>query len=284
MSKVGAVRRALHDGGVPELARRTRRWLAGRVDRGPAAPPAPAAKRVPAQRRRPRATDVDHARALAWFEGRRAVYERLADVAAPYVEPTGTFLDVGANIGYFTRVLAERVGFTGTAHLFEPIPHLAELCAQTLDGAPYRAVVHPFGLSEADDELDIFVGDDGNLGWNTLVAVKATGTMQAERIAVRRFSDLDLAHGAAPDFVKIDVEGAEHRVLAGMLDALDRWERRPAILCEIGWGRSHPQWSEELAVFDRLGGLGYRVTTLDGDPVDPGDLERTTDVLFVPTD
>jgi FkbM family methyltransferase len=285
MSKVEAVRRALRAGGVPELVRRTRLWLAGQVHPGDLPAPRKAATKAPGRPRtkapaRPRATDVDHARALAWFESRRDVYERLADVAAPYVEPTGTFLDVGANIGFFTRVLAERVGFTGTAHLFEPIPNLAALCAQTLADAPYRAVVHPFGLSDADAELDIYVGGDGNLGWNTIVAERANDAMQAERIAVRRFSDLDL--GAPPGFVKVDVEGAEHRVLAGMLDAFDRWERQPVILCEIGWGRTHPHWDEELAVFDRLRALGYRMTTLDGEAVDLGTLDHTTDVLLLP--
>jgi FkbM family methyltransferase len=282
MSKVQAVRRALDDGGVAEVVRRSRVWLAGKVYPGPLPRPRTARKPAPRQAR-PHATDVDHARALAWFEGRRPVYERLADAVAPYVDRDGTFLDVGANIGYFTKVLAARTGFRGTAHLFEPIPNLATLCAQTLADTPYRAVVHRFGLSDADAQLDIYVGADGNLGWNTMVAERASDGMLPVRIEVRRFSDLDLASpDEAPGFVKIDVEGAEHRVLAGMLDALERWERRPVMLCEIGWGRHHPQWDEELAVFERLRDLGYRVVDLDGAPVELAALERTTDVLFLP--
>jgi FkbM family methyltransferase len=287
MSTVQAVRRARAEGGPRELARRTARWLAAR-GRTPAPTPAPTparARRKAAPRPAPRATDVDHARALAWFDRRREVYDGLAAAAAPYVEPDGTFLDVGANIGYFTRVLAERTGFRGTVHLFEPIPHLASLATRTLADVPYRAVVHPFGLSDEDAELDIYVSGDGNLGWNTMVAAKAGATMRPERIAVRRFDGLglpDLDPEVVPSFVKVDVEGAEHRVLAGMLGALTTWPSRPVILCEVGWGSGHPDWAAELAVFERLAGLGYRTVDLDRQPLDVTTLERTTDVLFLP--
>ena len=232
MTKLDAVQNALREGGVPELVRRTRLWTAGRIYPGDmpeprrARPPAKVAT-APKKPAAPvsTASDVEHAEAFAWFEGRRATYERLAD-------------------------------------------------------APYTAHVHEFGLSNEDASIDIFVGGDGNLGWNTIVAEKANAGMRSSQIQVRAFSGAGIDD--VPSFIKIDVEGAEHRVITGMVEALAAWPTKPAILCEIGWGVTHPQWEAELAAFGDLIAIGYSVVDLDGQPVDVTTLSATTDVLFLP--
>lgn len=201
---------------------------------------------------------------------------------APFLPRDGVLLDVGANIGFFTQVLTERTGFRGRAHLFEPVPNLADLCIETAARLPCASTVHRVGLGDADARLTIFVSSDGNLGWNTMVEQKARGKQMAPvEVEVVRFDGLGLAD--VPDLVKIDIEGAEHRVLTGMLPALRRWSPRPAILCEVGWGNGHPEWAQELAAFDALVALGYETRLVDGAPVDVRDLRRTTDVLFVPS-
>lgn len=291
MSKLDSVQSALKEGGVPELVRRTRLWTAARIYPGTIPAPRPPAK--PQRKAQAKATgapkpvvpkatasDVAHAEALAWFEGRRATYERLAAAVAPYVDPQGVFYDVGGNIGFFTKVLAEQTAFTGTVHLFEPVPNLAKLCAMTLDGVPYTAHIHEFGLSNEDASIDIFVSGDGNLGWNTIVADKASSGMVRSQIQVRAFNGAGITD--VPTFIKIDVEGAEHRVFAGMVQSLASWPTKPAILCEIGWGIHHPQWAEELAAFGDLAAIGYQATDLEGNPIDLTTLTKTTDVLFLP--
>ena len=281
VSKIASARNALREGGISELTRRTRLWMAGRIYPGDIPQP-----RQPRQPRRPAApkpsaSDVDHERAYAWFESRRSTYEELAAASAPYVDPDGVFFDVGGNIGYFTKVLAETVGFRGAVHLFEPVPNLAALCAITLKDVPYDVHIHQFGLAEQDATADIYIGADGNLGWNTMVAEKTQAGMSAMKIQIRAFADLEIA--SIPTFVKIDVEGAEHRVIEGMLASLRSWPTRPTILCEIGWGRNHPQWNDELAVFAELESLGYRTVDLGGSPVVLADLDKTTDVIFLPS-
>lgn len=280
MSKVKSVRAALRAGGMPELVRRTRLWLARQIYPGTMpVPRKPRPKKQPDLTQRS-ARSVDHPHAIAWFEGRRATYERLAAAVAPYVDRDGCFYDVGANIGYFTKILAETTDFHGSVHLFEPVPNLYRLCEQTLEGAPYQAHIHPFGLSDTDQELEIFVSSQGNLGWNTIVAERAGAGMDPVRIQVRAFDSSGVAD--VPSLIKIDVEGAEYLVLRGLLPSLASWTPMPAILCEIGWGQAHPQWEDELETFAELASLGYRSTDLDGSPVDVTQIRRTTDVLFLP--
>ena len=69
----------------------------------------------------------------------------------------------------------------------------------------------------------------------------------------------------APDFIKIDVEGAEKRVLLGMKSTLGL--HRPTIVCEVHYAVS----DFEQFVVDELGPLGYEIRTLDGRPIPNSD-------------
>ena len=75
-------------------------------------------------------------------------------------------------------------------------------------------------------------------------------------------------------FIKIDVEGAEWMVLNGMRECIRKWNPKPIMLIEIGWGTNHPNREKELAEFNYLFDNGYKKITLD-------DVD-TTDKIFIP--
>jgi FkbM family methyltransferase len=278
MGKAAAAWSALNEGGPRELISRTRSWGARALNPDAAlipevAPPAPSA---PAGKN---AANVGFAQATNFFQKRHANYERLADAIAPHLDPDGVLFDIGANIGYFSMVVGDRTGFRGSAHLFEPIPHLAQFCFRTLADADFSIAVHQYGLSDRDGNVDIFIDTQGNFGWNTMIGERAT-YMTPQRITVRRFDGIGLR--AVPSVIKIDVEGAEYLVLRGLLPALRSWDTRPPILCEVAWGaQGHPAWDAELEVFEELKQLGYRPTNLDGEPVVLEEITQTQDIMFV---
>jgi FkbM family methyltransferase len=279
MGKAAAAWSALNQGGPRELITRTRSWGARALDPAPAAAP-PAPVTAPAKPGA-NAANVGFGQATRFFKQRHANYEKLADAIKPHLDPDGVLFDIGANIGYFSMVVGDRTGFRGAAHLFEPIPHLAQFCFKSLAKAEFAVSVHQFGLSDSDDQVDIFIDTQGNFGWNTMVSERAA-KMTPQRILVRRFDGIGLT--VVPSVIKIDVEGAEYLVLRGLLPAIRSWEKRPPILCEIGWGaQGHPAWDQELAVFAELTELGYRPTTLEGEPVVLEEIDKTCDVLFLPS-
>lgn len=126
----------------------------------------------------------------------------------------------------------------------------------------------------------MLIAGNGNIGWNTLITAVADPDMEKIKVPVKTFDAAGIM--ATPTFIKIDVEGAEYQVLAGMATTLRFWEPLPTILCEIGWGKTHPDWSAELAAFDSLARLGYRFLDLDGNSVVIDTLNCTTDVLCLP--
>lgn len=288
MGKPAAAWSALHQGGPRELIARTRSWGARALDPGALDPGAPdrAGESGPDDTtaagtglQKKNALNVGFAHATRFFESGHENYEKLADAISPYLDPEGVLYDIGANIGYFSLVVGQRTEFRGQAHLFEPIPHLARFIFRTLADAEFSLAVHQYGLSDNDGQVDIFIDTAGNFGWNTMISERAQ-RMTPQRIKVRRFDSIGLT--AAPSVIKIDVEGAEYLVLRGLLPALRTWATRPPILCEVGWGADgHPAWQEELAVFEELRQLGYRPTSLTGEPVALAEIDRTCDILFL---
>ena len=104
--------------------------------------------------------------------------------------------------------------------------------------------------------------------------------MEKVRIKLKQFENCK--PDVIPTFIKIDVEGSEYMVLRGMLDSLKTWMPLPVILCEVGWGTSHPNWDEELKVFDELKEIGYSFCDLEGVEIDESSISGTTDILLIP--
>ena len=111
----------------------------------------------------------------------------------------------------------------------------------------------------------MFLGKE-NLGWNTLVSQKVDGdnSGNVEHVMCVGFDDFFNAELKLDrvDFVKIDVEGHEHKVLEGMMDTLRRF--MPIIFTEIAWGKDeNPDWDREKEVFQKLFDMGYAPHDLD---------------------
>ena len=223
---------------------------------------------------------ISYEEALQWFERRKDSYEELIIAVAPLVDPQGTMFDVGANIGYFSLLLMEEIHFSGNAYLFEPVPNLANLCKSTFKDKPYKTQVFDFALSDQDGEFEMFTAGDGNIGWNTFISQNTAPDMQNVTVKSKRFDSAGIE--VIPSFIKIDVEGAEYKVLQGMMKSLNAWKPLPVILCEVAWGQNHPHWKEELAVFDELGKLGYDFCDLKKGKIEIAELKKTTDVILMP--
>lgn len=146
---------------------------------------------------------------MRWFE-----WESVQRVL-PIVRPGMTVIDVGAHIGYYTRILSELVGPTGQVLAFEPDPENYAVLQRNLAAPRYRNVVL-FNFAVADrDEMRPFYISPGNSN-HSLVP----GYTEAQSVFEVRCVTLDsvLAERGIEkvDFVKSDTEGGEPLVLAGL--------------------------------------------------------------------
>jgi len=196
----------------------------------------------------------------AWEPATTAVVRKI-------VGPGQVALDVGANIGWYTVILSRLVGPSGRVVAFEPMPEPATLT---------RTHIQLNGLSNAtlqEVALDDHDHEEDNVLFNYSWAVDKTDLVAQPkaRIRFRLLDDLATEIGLSHvDFIKIDVDGYEARMLRGAEGILRR--DRPTLLLEVcdytlqttagrlpaRRGLSPEYGTETRKMLEHLTGLGYR--------------------------
>jgi FkbM family methyltransferase len=169
---------------------------------------------------------------------------KVAGILLDYVQPGQVAYDIGANIGYMSMIMALKAGEKGKVYSFEPAPNA-------------------YGMLEANSHLnrDILfepkrVAIADKVGKETFSffdydVVSRLGDhsgeySDAQVIDVEVFTldhYINVAGIPKPDFLKIDVEGAEMRVLSGMTEVIT--EKHPTMLIEV----HSPELSVEVVPF-----------------------------------
>jgi len=150
--------------------------------------------------------------------------------------PGMTFLDVGANVGYFSLMAAQIVGADGLVVAVEPEPrNLALLRANLWRGGADRTRVLPIAAHDRRDLLELRFNADNRGDHRVGAATDAGGLLVPAARLDDVLGDLHV------DVAKIDTQGSEGEVVAGMAGLL---ARNPAmvVLCEF--------WPEGLAERD----------------------------------
>jgi FkbM family methyltransferase len=129
------------------------------------------------------------------------------------IRPGNVFWDVGAHHGYVSLMAAAAVGSGGRVHAFEPGARNLRMLERHLRwNRVDNVAIEPLALGAFDGEARFGGGDTSKM--------HALGGGD-ERVRVRTARSLVTAGShAAPDVLKIDVEGAEADVLEGALEVL----------------------------------------------------------------
>ena len=172
------------------------------------------------------------------------------------VRPGDVVWDVGANIGSFALLAARVVGPAGRVVAIEP----EAACAAAIRASAARNGMDGLDVREiaaTDRTRDVEMIVVGDSLWTRLASVGEHDLATGRRIVPGcALDDLD---APAPALVKIDVEGAELDVIAGMRRLLA--DVKPVVICEMhGLNR---------AFCGALRDAGYDVINLDGpEPVE----------------
>ena len=139
----------------------------------------------------------------------------------------GAFIDVGANIGYFTLVAAK---YNGHVIAFEPSSHAYVGLQHNLQlnpGLASKVTCYQLGLFNEVGDASLF-----NCAENPGMASLKPFLPQHTKVETVRLARMDDLLGDTPiHFIKVDVEGAEFDVLLGAQNILRRC--RPVVLCEL---------------------------------------------------
>jgi FkbM family methyltransferase len=131
-----------------------------------------------------------------------------------FFRPGLRFLDVGANVGYFSLLVAHRCP-GAVIHAFEPHPLTSQVLALNAWSSGADITTHALALS-ADDRILALTTAPSNLG-DTRSRASEAATMLTPAASLDT-----VLPGAAFDLVKIDVQGFETEVVAGMIGMIRR--------------------------------------------------------------
>ena len=173
-----------------------------------------------------------------------------------HISPGCAAYDIGANHGVHTLLMAKLVGRLGHVYAFEPIPEIM---------ARLRENVQLNGFSNVTC-VELALGDWTGSSWFARGIDSSRGRLVGPSsgelsVGITTLDEYVLGEGhRAPCFVKLDVEGAESRVLSGAKGVLKA--HRPTLLIEL----HNP--TEDVAVGGILRDLGYvAVRICDGSRV-----------------
>jgi FkbM family methyltransferase len=183
-----------------------------------------------------------------------------------FLKPGDVFVDVGANVGLFTLLAAERVKNTGRVFAFEPSPTTFQRLQENVRLNRFQNVrCERVALSDDAETRTLTTSVEGYGAWDSLGAPSAGRRFTTHAVSCCTWDDFacreDLVGRVT--LMKLDVEGWESRVLRGGRNTLARADS-PDLLVEFTDANAQAVGGSCSDIYRSLEGLGYRIYRLDG--------------------
>jgi FkbM family methyltransferase len=176
------------------------------------------------------------------------------------LRPGDTFIDVGANSGWFTALGAQLVGPTGKVVGIEASPPIA---ARLQDNLERNAFTHArVAVAAATSEpgvVDVIPGPAEHTGLTHIDKTSSARSMQVRGDLLPNLLTQDEI--ASARVVKIDVEGAEYDVVAGLRPVLQRFPEDCEFVVEVGPERARGP-GDVADLLDAFAQAGFRPYSL----------------------
>jgi FkbM family methyltransferase len=166
-----------------------------------------------------------------------------------------TVIDCGANIGYFSAILAQQCDLK-RAIAIEGNPKTAHLCRKTLKvlNLEYVELIQAI-LADHPTESYVIPDQPGREPWQQ--AIKADSAQPDQAVRTLTLDNLVLDLRLQPDLIKIDCEGFETLILRGAIKTLKAY--KPALMVECNDRALQAAGSDRRELFGVLRSLGYQL-------------------------
>ena len=168
-------------------------------------------------------------------------------------------VDIGANVGVYTLELARRIGSAGRIWAFEPDPGNAGSLRRNVELNRLQNVeVVEKAVGASTEEGSLYLDETHHGDHRIFESGHADRRIPTDIVALDDFFE----PGNPPDLVKIDVQGAEQLVLAGMRRILDS-RNGLTLFLELSVGDPVPSGCSAEHVVETLESFGYRLGWID---------------------
>lgn len=185
-----------------------------------------------------------------------------------------TAIDIGANLGYYARPIADIVGHEGHLYAVEPVPVIFGVLQRNMRGCDNATLLN-YALGEEERAIEMandsvaaagYFGTGRNFvseGELSRDAVRFTAQMKR---GSQLFADLERI-----DFIKCDIEGYERVVIPELKPLLERYH--PTLLIET-------DGATRRDIVSLMVDLGYRAYMLQAGVEVPLEVESDKDIIF----
>jgi len=163
--------------------------------------------------------------------------EGLTRAILDYLKPGMTFLDVGANVGYYTLMAAWLVGDNGSVHSFEPTPETFNILQSNAE-QKQNVQLNKFALSYESGTIRFndygahLMGRNSKFQQNLDAKKKQNMEPVSYEVPATTIDEYVTQNDVCPNFIKIDTEHSEYDIIQGMHDTLNSYH--PVISIEVG--------------------------------------------------
>ena len=151
------------------------------------------------------------------------IYEpNQTEIVKKYVHEGDIVIDIGAHVGYYTLLMAQLVGENGKVYSFEPDPVNFQLLKKSVEINGFENVVLiQKAVSNITDKVKLFLGDDDS-AINRIYDAKLGDAKESIDVESVTIDEYFKENDELIDFIKIDSEGSEIKIINGMKQFLSR--------------------------------------------------------------
>ncbi len=191
-------------------------------------------------------------------------YEKdTTDLFKRIVKPGMTVVDIGAHIGYFTRLFSELTGSSGSVFAFEPDPSNCSLLRKNTARCANVTIVNA-AISDTTGMIDFYEIEDSTACHSTIPSEAPSKKLSVKAVTLDGFVK---EKSISVDIIKIDIEGSEMHAFKGMQELLGSG-RALRIVCELNPGALARAGSSPREMIDTLASFGFSAyAILPGAPV-----------------
>jgi FkbM family methyltransferase len=204
-------------------------------------------------------------RKYGFYEGQEMF---LTNFITEVLNEGNVFIDGGAAFGWYTVLASHIVGNTGRVYSFEPTPGFYAILKENQKGRP-NITLENYALWDKKEEIEFH--DFGNRYGVASTALSPSLIEYGDFLTSRReyrkiiaktltLDDYCASHNIYPDFIKLDTEGSELRIVRGALRTIEK--SKPYISVEVlRYALMQGEVEEMLRLLTPLGYEPYVLTS-----------------------
>lgn len=191
------------------------------------------------------------------------------NILSTYLKNGGYFIDVGANIGWYTIIASKLIGDNGKVITFEPEPNNCRILNKNIHNNGCDNInINTLGLGDESGIVPFYLNPEnfGDHSISSTTHLRCFNPKDPKEIKVsmiRLDTYLDIDEFKKVGLIKLDVQGSEAKALRGMARLLEKY--KPPILMEYSPAHLYSAGSSPFEIFAIIDIYNYKINLINLD-------------------